>query len=37
MLHSGGKKVMVGVYRTDVDEPFIEWLNGGIQWKGTAF
>ena len=25
---------MVGIYRTDVDEPFLEWHNGGIHWPG---
>lgn len=32
----GGKKVLVGVYRTDVEEPYLEWRNGGIKWKGRA-
>ena len=34
LYFSDGKKVMVGIYRTDVDEPFLEWHNGGIHWPG---
>ena len=31
---SDGVKVMVGVYRTDVPEPYLVWHNGGVRWKG---
>ena len=30
-----GKKTLVGIFRTEgVKEPFVEWYNGGIIWKG---
>ena len=32
---SGGRKVLVGIYRTDVEDWFMEWYNGGIIWKGN--
>ena len=33
---SGGKKVLVGIYKTDVEDWYIEYYNGGIMWKGNS-
>ena len=31
---AGGKKVLVGIYKSDVENGFIKWYNGGIIWQG---
>ena len=28
--------MLVGIYRTDVDNWYMEWYNGGIVWKGIS-
>ena len=29
--------MLVGVYWTDVEDWYLEWLNGGLVWKGENF
>ena len=31
---SEGKKVLVGIYYTEVEDWFFEWYNGGLRWEG---
>ena len=35
-LFVDGKKVLVGIYYTEVEDWYFEWFNGGLRWKGLA-